>query len=110
MHGQSYGQILVKPLRIEKTQEWTNERPNKARQCWETEGINFIDPDDQDYKETLKNARRWDETHIESGYPAGAVTTQRTKQASHRITTTETPSEYKILPATTPLTRFIQAL
>ena len=35
MCGQKYGQILVKPLRIY-----------------------FIDPDDQDYKETLKNAKR----------------------------------------------------
>ena len=31
---------------------------------------------------------RLDETPIESGYPANAVTTQQTKQASHRNTTT----------------------
>ena len=54
---------------------------------------------------------RWDETPIESGFPASAVnnTTNKTKQASHRITTTTTTTEYTILLATSPLTRFIQA-
>ena len=38
-------------------QEWKNEKP-KLDNARRLRGIYFIDPDDQDYKETLKNARR----------------------------------------------------
>ena len=56
MYGQEYGRKLVKPLRIEKKQEWAKKA--KLGNARRLRGIYFIDPDDQDYKETLKNARR----------------------------------------------------
>ena len=55
MYGQNYGRKLVKPLRIEK--KWAKEKPilDNARKL---KGISFVDPDDKEYQETLKNARR----------------------------------------------------
>ena len=38
-------------------QEWAKEKP-KARQCSKIERVYLIDPDDEEYKEILKNARR----------------------------------------------------
>ena len=55
MYDQKYGRKLVKPLKIEKNK---GKREAKARECSETERIYFIDPDDQDYKETPKKAWR----------------------------------------------------
>ena len=51
--GLRYGPKLEKPLRIEKKQEWAVDKPklDNARQ-------NFIDPRDEEYQETMKNARK----------------------------------------------------
>ena len=38
-------------------QEWANEKP-KLDNARRLRRINFVDPDDQDFTETLKNARR----------------------------------------------------
>ena len=47
MYGQKYGPNLVKQLRIEKNK-------NRKTRSQHSTGIYFIDPDDQDYTETLK--------------------------------------------------------
>ena len=38
-------------------EEWKNGKP-KLNNAWQLSGIYFIDPDDQDYKETLKHAKK----------------------------------------------------
>ena len=55
MYGQKYGRKFVKPLRIEK--KWAKEKP-KLDNAQKLIGIYFIDPDDRDFSEILKNARR----------------------------------------------------
>ena len=57
MNGQKYGPKWVKPLRIEKNKigKMRSQKLDNARRL---RGIYFVDPDDQDYEETLKHARR----------------------------------------------------
>ena len=58
MYGQKYEQKLVRPAaQNREKQEWNNEKP-KLDNARRLRGIYFINPDDQDYKETLKNAWR----------------------------------------------------
>ena len=56
MYGQKFGLKLVRPLRIEK-----NKNGRKKSQSSTTlgdRGIYLIDPDDEEYKEILKNTKR----------------------------------------------------
>ena len=56
MCGQKYGRKLVKPLRIEKNKNGKTTSQNSTMfEDWG--GIYFIDPDDQDYKETISKMR-----------------------------------------------------
>ena len=53
----SFGQKLVKRLRIKKNWIGQKEKP-KRDHARRLRGIYFIDPDDREYSEILKNARR----------------------------------------------------
>ena len=53
MYVQKFGRRLVKPLRIDKNRNGQKKpKPDNARKL---RGIYFIDPDDEEYKEILKN-------------------------------------------------------
>ena len=51
------GRKLVKPLKIEKNKNGQKKEP-KLDNARKLKGIHFIDPDDREYSEILKNARR----------------------------------------------------
>ena len=57
MYGQKFGPKLVQPLRIERNRNGKEKKP-KLDNARKMRGIYFIDHDDQEYKETLINARR----------------------------------------------------
>ena len=89
-----YGQTLVKPVRIEKNKNGTTRRP-KLDNARRLSGIYFIDPDDQDYKETLKIARRKLERPMAATMPCKRKAQTRTTKvvakqeiASKKIPTT----------------------
>ena len=63
MYGQKYGPKIVDAAQHREKQEWKNEK-RKLDNARRVRGIFSIDPDDQDYTETLKNARRnFGQTH-----------------------------------------------
>ena len=45
------------------------DRETEARQCYKVEGIYFIDPEDQEFKETMQNARKMLDSIIKSSMP-----------------------------------------
>ena len=49
-------------------QEWANEKP-KLENARRLRGIYFIDPDDGEHKETIKNAMRKLEVHMDAAMP-----------------------------------------
>ena len=53
---------IGKAAQNREKQEWKNEKP-KLDNARRRRGIYFIDPDDQDYKETLKNASKIGKTY-----------------------------------------------
>ena len=57
MCGLKYGPTLGEAAQNREKKEWKNEKPqlDNARRL---RGICFIDPNDEDYKETHKHARR----------------------------------------------------
>ena len=56
MYGQKYEPKLAKPLRTERNKNGKTRSPNSSAR--RVRGIYFIDPDDQDYQETLKIVRK----------------------------------------------------
>ena len=72
MYGQKYGRKLVKPLRIENNRRM-GKRETKARQSSERlQKIYFIDLDDEEHREVLKNAMRKLEKDL-LGFPKGTT-------------------------------------
>ena len=55
---------IGKNAELKERQTWSNEKPNldNARRL---RGIYFIDPEDKDFKETIKNARKKLETPMD---------------------------------------------
>ena len=68
MCGLRYGLRLGKPLKIPKKQEWAMEKP-KSENARQLRGIYFIDQDDHEYQETMKNARKKLETRMAPAMP-----------------------------------------
>ena len=94
MCGLKYGRKLVKPLRIEKKQEWKNERP-KLDNARRQRNL-LIDPDDQDYKETLKTARRKLERAMAPAVPSKrkAPTSTTKVVAKHEVASQKIPKRF----------------
>ena len=57
MYGLKFGRKLVKPLRIERNRTGQKER-SKLDNARKMKGIYIIDPDDEEHKEILNNAKR----------------------------------------------------
>ena len=76
---------IGKAAQNREKQEWKNEKP-KLGNARRLRGIYFIDPDDQDYKETLKNARRKLERPMAAVMPCKRTArTSNTKVAAEEI-------------------------
>ena len=59
---------MGKNAKLKERQKWSHEKPqfNNARKL---RGIYFIDPDDKEFKETIKNARKKLETPVAPAMP-----------------------------------------
>ena len=77
MYGQKFVRKLVKPPRIEKNR---NGLDNARR----LRGIYFIDHDDEEHKETLKNARRKLERPMAPAMPCKESPKGTTKMVAKR--------------------------
>ena len=76
MHGQKFGRKLVKPLRIEKNKG--GHKKNRSSTKLEDRGF-FIDPDDEECKEILENARRTLERPTAAAMPCKRLPNSITK-------------------------------
>ena len=75
---------IGKAAQNREKQEWKHEKP-KLDIARRLRGIYFIDPDDQDYRETLKNARRKLERPVAAAMPCKRmVHTSTTKVVAKR--------------------------
>ena len=92
MCGQKYGQKHGKVAQNREKQEWKNEKP-KLDNARRLRGIYFIDHDDQDYKETLKNARRKLERLVAPAMPCKrkAQTSTTKVVAKHEVASQKIP-------------------
>ena len=72
MYGLKYGAKLVKPLRSEKNKHWKT-RGHNSTMLDRLRGVYFIDPDDEECKETLKHC----EEKIGKAYGRGHVVQKR---------------------------------
>ena len=68
MCGTKCGPKWEKPLRIEKSRNGQVRNPKLNDNARQLSGIYFIDPNDQEYQENMKNARRRLETKEESPF------------------------------------------
>ena len=68
MCGLKYGPKLRKKLKKREEQEWANEKP-KLDSARRIRGMYFIDPEDEEFKETIENSRRKLEVHMDAAIP-----------------------------------------
>ena len=71
---------MSKNAKLSEKHKWSHEKPklDNARRFW---GIYFIDPEDKEFKETLKNARKKLETPM-----APAMPCKTSKNSQHVVT------------------------
>ena len=71
---------MGKNAKLKEEQKWSHEKPHldNARKL---RGIYFIDPEDKEFKETIKNARKKLETPV-----APAMPCKTSKNSQHRVT------------------------
>ena len=75
-YGQNCGQICRTALQKKKDGMWSTEKP-KLDNARKWTGIYYINPDDMEFKDTLKNARK-NEMPLESAVPCKIVCTKDT--------------------------------
>ena len=59
---------MGKHAKLKEKQKWSNEKLH-LENARKLRGINFIDPEDKEFKETIKNARKNLETPIAPAMP-----------------------------------------
>ena len=87
-------ELLIKLGRNAKLKEkhiWSNEKP-KFDNARRLRGIYFIDPEDNDFKETIKNARKKLETPMAPAMPC--KTSKKSKHGETRSKTSEFKSKF----------------
>ena len=78
MYGQNYGRKwLKKKAKLKERQKWSQEKP-KLDNARRLRGIYFIDPEDKEFKETMKNARRKLETPMGPAMPCKIIKNNKT--------------------------------
>ena len=77
---------MGKNAKLKEKQKWSNEKPylENARKL---RGIYFIDPEDKEFKETIKNARKKLETSIAPAMPCKIMKKNCESGASNKIKT-----------------------
>ena len=77
---------MGKNAQLKERQKWSNEKP-KLDNSRRLRGIYFIDPEDKEFKETIKNARKKLETPIAPAMPCKIMKTKCGSGASNKIKT-----------------------
>ena len=68
IYGQSSGSQWGKHAKLKEKQKWSNEKLH-LENARKLRGIYFIDPEDKEFKETIKNARKKLETSVAPAVP-----------------------------------------
>ena len=68
IYGQNSGRGVSKNAKLREKQKWAIEKP-KLDNARRLRGIYFIDPEDKEFKETIKNARKKLETPMAPAMP-----------------------------------------
>ena len=76
--------------KLKERQKWSNEKP-KLDNARRLRGIYFIDPEDKEFKETIKNARKKLETPMAPAMPC--KTSKKSKHGKTRSKTNEMKSK-----------------
>ena len=86
IYGQKSGKTMGKNAKLKEKQEWSNEKLHleNARKLRE---IYFIDPEDKEFKETIKNAGKKLETSIAPAMPCKIMKKNCGSGASNKIKT-----------------------
>ena len=76
IYGQNSGRKMGKNGKLKERQKWSHEKPqlDNARKL---RGIYFIDPEDKEFKETIKNARKKLETPTAPAVPCKICTNNK---------------------------------
>ena len=77
--------------KLREKQKWSNEKP-KLDNARRLRGIYFIDPEDKEFKETIKNARKKLETPMAPALPF--KTSKRSKHGETRGKTNDFKSKF----------------
>ena len=86
--------------KLKERQKWSHEKP-QLDNAWKLRGIYFIDPEDKEFKETIKNARKKLETSVAPAMPCkiskksqNRVTRGKTNEESTRLRMEESPPNH----------------
>ena len=82
--GLRFGLGMSKAAKKQEKKEWAVEKPtlDNARKL---RGIYFIGPEDREYKDTIKNARKKLETPLEAAMPCKMETRKRSKELRETV-------------------------
>ena len=80
IYGQNSGKKLERNVKLKEKQKWSHEKP-KLDNARKLRGIYFIDSEDKEFKETIKNARKKLETPV-----APAMPCKTSKNSQHGMT------------------------
>ena len=93
---------LGRNAKMKEKQKWSNEKP-KLDNARRLGGISFIDSDDKEFKETIKNARRKFETPMAPAMPC--KTCKKNKHGETRSKTDHSKSKFPCILAASESTR-----
>ena len=82
---------MGKNAKLKETQKWFNEKP-KLDNATRLRGIYFIDPEDKEFKETIRNARKKLETPMAQAMPC--KTCKKSKKGEIRGKTNDFKSKF----------------
>ena len=86
IYGQSSGNPMGKDAKLKEKQKWSNEKLH-LENARKLRGIYFIDPEDKEFKETIKNARKKLETSVALATPCKIMKKNCGSGGSNKIKT-----------------------
>ena len=85
---------MFQAAQTKEKQEWAVEKP-KLDNVRQLRGICFVDPEDGEYKETIKNARKKLEVPMEAAMPCKMETRWRARKPQETVASESTDSRKK---------------
>ena len=93
---------LGRNAKLKEKHKWSNEKP-KLDSARKLRGIHFIDPEDKEFKETIKNARKNLETQMAPAMPC--KTSKKSKHGETRGKTNDFKSKFACIVEASEPTR-----